>query len=125
MIAILIGLTWVVKHNYPFHRELAKVDQQLTRFQIEFGAACNSKFYESRINPFVDYGLLSIKDDEVCINTNICNRFVYSKALCGVFPSAFRCRKLICPTGHVQDLNLKEITYIYLKKNATFEITAE
>jgi hypothetical protein len=125
MIAILIGFTWVLKHNYPFHKELGRVDQQLLRFQVEFAAACNNKYYESRINPSVDYGLLSLRDDEVCINSNICNRFVYSKAVCGLFPGVFRCRPLICSTGMNQDINLKEITYIYIEKNQTFEVTSE
>ncbi len=124
MIAVFIGLVWVVKHNYPFSRELEQIDQELIKLQIEFGAACNSPYYESKINPAVEYGLLTIRDSEICINSNLCNRFIYN-ASCQIFPSIFRCRPLICSTGLSHDFNLKKITYLLIKKNETFEVASE
>lgn len=122
MLAVFVGFYWTARLNFSAPFLVKDVEKALVELQVEFNAACNSPYYESRINPSLDYGLLFIRDSQICINSNFCRRFSFDSD-CSVLPGITRCRPLVCNTGLEQEFDLHAITYLQVKKDAAIEVS--
>lgn len=128
MLAVSITLLWAVKHNFPFQALQDDINNELLRIQVEAGVLCSNDFYEARINPELDYGVLMFRGSEACISANryssICSNMV-SADFCQDIKGIFRCGPLVCDIGINEEINLKDITYIYIKKNDTITLDVQ
>ncbi|MFH1510090.1 MAG: hypothetical protein ABIF10_00235 [Candidatus Woesearchaeota archaeon] len=122
MLAVFIGFYWTARLNFATPFLIKDVEKALVELQVELDAACNSPYYESKVNPSLDYGILFLTDSEICINSNFCRRFNYDSD-CSILPGITRCRPVICNTGLKQEFDLHSITYLHVKKDENLEVS--
>ena len=106
--AVIISVTWAIPKIQPYHYELEKINSDIEAIQSRINAACSSIYYRAKYNPYQEEGNLIINNTQVCINNSVS-----------------LCRVSLCDTESSLNLDLKNMTYIVIEKNETYNIHAE
>ncbi|MBW3002426.1 hypothetical protein KY338_04690 [Candidatus Woesearchaeota archaeon] len=108
LLAVLICVSFVAAQVKPGQLIVEVIHQDLTKVQTNINNACNSYYYRAKFNPMIEQGILTVMDNQVCINSTY-----------------FECKEFICEDDFNISLDLSNITYLVIEKNETVQLYPE
>ena len=108
LIAVLICVTFVAGHVKPGQLIVEVIHQDLAKIQANINNACNSYYYRVKFNPVMEEGILTVQNNEVCINSTY-----------------YECKQFLCDKDFNVTLDLSNITYLVIEKDETLELYPE
>jgi hypothetical protein len=108
LLAVLICVSFVAAQVKPGQLIVEVIHQDLTKVQTNINNACNSYYYRVKFNPMIEQGILTVMDNQVCINSTY-----------------FECKEFICEDDFNISLDLSNITYLVIEKNETVQLYPE
>jgi hypothetical protein len=108
LVAVLICVTFVAGHVKPGQLIVEVIHQDLTKVQTNINNACNSYYYKAKFNPLMEEGVLTVQNNEVCINSTY-----------------YECKQFLCDKDFNVTLDLSNITYLLIEKDETLELYPE
>jgi hypothetical protein len=107
---VIIVISWYVTSIRPLNAEASVIEYDLRQLFIYVDNACNSRFYEAKYNPRMNYGQIEFNQSSACIITDDLNSCIY----------------LTCNFSAYSYFNLSDIiNLIITKSDGVLNVTAE